>query len=372
MSRVRIFMVCSGLGHVLRGFESFFQECYAALLNETEIDVHLFKGGGESVGRETRLRNLPRNGRMAVTIGGMIGRSGYFIEQLTFLISLLPYIAKERPHVIYVADVVLGNLLRLPRWLWRFRIILHNGGPTSTRFLSRWEHIHQLSPEHMDAAINDGVSESKQTLLPCGVTISPHLAWSKQEEQCLLKRKLNLPMDRKLILSVGAINRSRKRMDYLIREVAAIPEHRPFLVLIGAREANSESILQLARRLLPNGFIARSVGKSEVSDYYRIADIFVLASIDEGFGLVYVEALAHGLPCIAHDYPTSRFVLGNMGIYADLSINGALTSLIHDLNPKYITKEKAIARHAYAYERFSWDRLRTHYVEMFKRTSERG
>ena len=103
-----------------------------------------------------------------------------------------------------------------------------------------------------------------------------------------------------------------------------------------------------------------------------IADIFVLASMDEGFGLVYVEALAHGLPCIAHDYPTSRFVLGKMGMFSDLSNEGSLTKLIHDLDPQHITEEKAIARHSYAYERFSWDRLRTNYVEMFKRNSGRG
>ena len=371
MSRVRIFMVCSGLGHVLRGFESFFQDCYGALSDEKGIDLHLFKGGGETVGGETRLRNLRRNDRLAVILGALMGRSGYFIEQLTFFISLFPYIAKERPHVIYVADVVLGNLLRLSRWFWHFRIILHNGGPTSTEFLGRWEHIHQLSPEHMDVAVKEGVSESKQTLLPCGVTIPARLARSTPEEQSLLRRKLNLPTDRKLILSVGAINTSRKRMDYLIREVASMPEPRPYLLLLGAQEAESEVLLRMGRNLLPDGFDGRSVNKSQVADYYLAADLFTLVSMDEGFGLSYVEALAHGLPCLAHDYPTARFVLGQMGMYGDLSKDGALSTMIAGLTPADFADEKAMARHAWAYEQFSWDRLRPKYIEMFLRCARR-
>ncbi|MFM8269454.1 MAG: glycosyltransferase family 4 protein [Pseudomonadota bacterium] len=40
----------------------------------------------------------------------------------------------------------------------------------------------------------------------------------------------------------------------------------------------------------------------DISDFYHECDLFVLPSVDDGFGLVVTEALAHGLPCIATDH----------------------------------------------------------------------
>ena len=84
----------------------------------------------------------------------------------------------------------------------------------------------------------------------------------------------------------------------------------------------------------------------------------------EGFGLVYVEALNNGLPCLVHDYKTSRFVLGEMGIYGDLSKEGTLAKLISNLSDEEISHEKALERHRHAYENFSWDKLKPKYIDL--------
>lgn len=39
-----------------------------------------------------------------------------------------------------------------------------------------------------------------------------------------------------------------------------------------------------------------------ISDFYHECDLFVLPSVDDGFGLVITEALAHGLPCVATNH----------------------------------------------------------------------
>jgi len=269
-----------------------------------------------------------------------------------------------------VSDVVLANLLRISRRLCGYCILFNNNGPTHPQFLHRWDHIHQVSPEYLEAAIKAGVPMEKQTLLPSAVQDPSQHTLPDEIEKKKLRQSLKLPVDRTLLLSVGAINTSRKRMDYMIKEVASLPEPRPFLLILGAREKESKALVKMGHRLLPGGFEARSVEKSEVAAYYQSADVFALASMDEGFGLVYVEALSHGLPCLVHDYPTARFVLGDMGVYGDFSKEGNLSKLIGELSPLEFSEEKAKARHSYAYEHFSWDKLKPKYLAMFEQCAE--
>ena len=54
---------------------------------------------------------------------------------------------------------------------------------------------------------------------------------------------------------------------------------------------------------------------NHVQDYYSQAQVYVRSSRWEGFGLVLVEAMAHGLPVVSSDLPTSREIMGNFGLY---------------------------------------------------------
>ena len=54
---------------------------------------------------------------------------------------------------------------------------------------------------------------------------------------------------------------------------------------------------------------------NSIQSYYTEAQIYVLSSRWEGFGLVLVEAMSHGLPIISSDLPVSKELLGNFGIY---------------------------------------------------------
>lgn len=54
---------------------------------------------------------------------------------------------------------------------------------------------------------------------------------------------------------------------------------------------------------------------NHIQAYYSQAQVYVLSSRWEGFGLVLVEAMAHGLPIVSSDLPTSLEIMGSFGLY---------------------------------------------------------
>ena len=126
-------------------------------------------------------------------------------------------------------------------------------------------------------------------------------------------------------------------------------------------------IIELGNRLLgKEGFAAASVTYEKVLDYYRAADCFVLASLQEGFGRVYLEAMMTGLPVIAHMHPVMDFVLGGQGILGDLSQPGRLTALLTAELRKSTNPELAKQRWQTVRDRFSWEVLVPKYRRMFE------
>jgi glycosyltransferase involved in cell wall biosynthesis len=168
-------------------------------------------------------------------------------------------------------------------------------------------------------------------------------------------------------LSVGWISRAHKRMDYVVEEVAKLPAPRPFLMLLGAIDRSSDEIIRLAHeRLGADGFAARSVPYDEVAQYYAAADCFVLASLSEGFGRVFLEALAHGLPVIAHEHPVMRYVLAEHGIRADLRLEGALVRLLREVLARPADGRAMRQRWDSVRRRFDWGILAPDYRRMFE------
>ncbi|WP_293123540.1 glycosyltransferase family 4 protein, partial [Moorena sp. SIO4G3] len=379
----KVFLICSGLGHIQRGYESFAQECFAALSQESSLDITLFKGGGKSDKKMITLWNLPRYSWMAGQLGRLVKQvseffkkgdyfvrqEGYFIEQASFTLSLLSHIYRKRPEVIYFSDDGLGYLL----WHWRrltkqnYKLLFRNGGALSPPF-SRWDHVQQLTPIHFKQALTYGEPADQQSLLPSGFFIPAKLQILSPLEREALREKLGLPKQQPLILSVAAINKSHKRMDYIINEVASLPKPRPFLVLLGQQDAESPEIIQLGQELLGvDQFQVRTVAREQVTNYYQVADLFVLASLHEGLPRVIVEAMSHGLPCLAHDYDITHFVLGNEGYFANFELTGSLANLITQVLSEGYNDSKRENCHNTVYERFSWQELSPAYIDMIER-----
>ncbi len=369
MPSIKVLIASPGVGHVYRGFESFAQDCFAALRPVGELEVLLAKGWGRPAPGEL-LVPVPRRERtLAKAASRLVKRDATVVEVTAFALGLHAHLARVRPDVVYFSEWHIGRVLAVTRdRLPKDPALLYcNGGPGTPPF-AHVDHVQEVSLPHYRAALAAGEPELRETLLPLGAAIEPRLRAPAPAERAALRERLGLPVDRPIVLSVGALDRSHKRQDYVITEHARLPPPRPHLVLLGHESAESPAIRALARERLPSEDITlKSVPAGEVADYYAAADVFVLASTREAFGRVLVEALAHGLPCIAHDYDVPRWVLGEHGTFADLTVPGGLADAVSEVLG--VPDGRAADRHAYVRAHYSWEALRPRYVELIRRVA---
>jgi glycosyltransferase involved in cell wall biosynthesis len=370
----RVLLVCPGLDHAMRGFESFARECFEALRGETEFELELIKGSGASAPGERAVPTLRRDRALATALARASGRPSFLFEQLAFAISLQPVLLSRRPDVVYFSEWHTGRALALLRSATgrSYRLVLCNGTMAVEGF-EHLDHVQELTPAALDVVLERGADPARHAVLPLGFDIDPSYTPVSRDERLALRRRLGLPTDRAVVLSVAALNDHHKRLRYLIEEIAALPEPRPFLLLAGQPEDETPAIRSLAHeRLGPDSHSIRTVPHSEVADLYRAADVFVLASLGEGLPRALIEAMSHGLPCFTHAYGVPEFVLGEHARMADLTEAGALAQLLSGAIGNDTAPDRADARHRFAYERFSWDVLRPRYVALFTRVAFSG
>ncbi|WP_424595090.1 glycosyltransferase family 4 protein [Bradyrhizobium sp.] len=104
------------------------------------------------------------------------------------------------------------------------------------------------------------------------------------------------------LLSVGAVV-PRKGFDVLVAALATLTDLPWRLTIAGDRSRDRDAAAQLdadiARHQLGKRIAALgAVSPRRLAALYAEADVFVLASHFEGYGMAYAEAIAHGLPVI--------------------------------------------------------------------------
>ncbi len=98
-----------------------------------------------------------------------------------------------------------------------------------------------------------------------------------------------------------------------------------------------------------------------VANILLVSDYFILASLQEGFGRVFIEAQQCGLLPIVHNYPITKEVLGKYAVYANLTEDNQLKSLLQKVDDY---KANKVEIWKYAYEKYSWASLRGKYIEL--------
>jgi glycosyltransferase involved in cell wall biosynthesis len=132
------------------------------------------------------------------------------------------------------------------------------------------------------------------------------------------------------------------------------------LILLGSGEL-LEELEEYGRQKLKNRFEIKSVSYNEIKIYYSKCDVFSLPSLNEPFGIAYLEALASNKPIVAPDDKNRREIIGNAGIYCDVTNSQEYAkALVNAINVRWndIPRKRA--------ELFNWDKIALKYVEVIE------
>ena len=179
------------------------------------------------------------------------------------------------------------------------------------------------------------------------------------------RRELGLDPDRPLVLGVSRLV-PRKGFDVLVDAVAGLPDVQ--LVIAGAGRDRA----RLERRARQRGitdrvrFLGRVPDDGSFPRLYACADVFAMPCRDrwggleaEGFGIVFLEAAAAGVPAVAGRSGGSHeaVVDGETGFVVDgraLDVRGAVAALLADDD---LRRRMGAAARARAVMEFSYDTL---------------
>ncbi|SOD20340.1 glycosyltransferase [Pedobacter xixiisoli] len=113
-------------------------------------------------------------------------------------------------------------------------------------------------------------------------------------------------LSEKIALNIGRFTDVKQQIALLrlwnsLVNVKQIKDWKLFLVGIGELENQFEEYIE--RNNLQN-YVFLKPPKESVEEYYKQASLFLLTSKSEGFGMVLLEAISFGLPCVSYDCPS--------------------------------------------------------------------
>ena len=200
--------------------------------------------------------------------------------------------------------------------------------------------------EKQDISLYYGALPENVDVVPCGVNMELFNHYDKQ----ISRQKLGLP-DGKIMLFVGRID-PLKGIDQLLKAVPLIKDHdRLQLIVIGGdagSKAEVEKLQKLSRELNISDRVSfHGLVKQDILPYYySAADVCVVPSYYESFGLVPLESLACGTPVVATDVGDLKNIIrqGETGfIVKDNSPDKLAFAVSHVMNNVASDNETALA-----------------------------
>lgn len=238
-----------------------------------------------------------------------------------------------------------------PEWMARIKKILGFS-----------DHIITPSKSNYDKLMQIGIPSEKVSVIPNGYDSTIFKRPSVNDA----RRKLNIPADKRVILSVGNLEIEKGHM-YLVEAMEIVSKRRTDIVcfIVGSGGKKKE-LIRLINRLEVNNFL-KLVGSKphdEIPMWMNACDVFVLPSLSESFGIVQIEAMACGKPVVATKNGGSEEIVieDKLGILVEPKdpeglLQAILVALEVEWDAEYIREYS---------KQFAWERIAEKIVKVYE------
>lgn len=234
----------------------------------------------------------------------------YWWGRIRFGLVLLTQLLKKRPNRVFCGHINLAPLVRtlcLPFGV-PYTVLTYGKevwtplAPCYQAALRHADRIWTISRYSRDLACQANRLDPKRVeFLPCAIDGSVFVPGAKPQH---LLDRYGLA-DAKVLMTVARLwsGDIYKGVDVTIRALPAIAQAVPEVKYLAIGRGDDRPRLeQLAQELGVGDRVvfAGFVPTAELPDHYRVADAYIMPS-QEGFGIVYLEAMATGIPVLSGD-----------------------------------------------------------------------
>ena len=211
----------------------------------------------------------------------------------------------------------------------------------------------------------------KQGIIGWGATPPESTRHASGEEE---RRDNNGPLT---ILCVGRLGRHKGQAWLLnvYQQAKAQFKRATRLVLVGRDEGEEASIVEevSARGLDGEVLLVGEVSDEELANWYASSDLFVLFSQYEAFGLVFFEAMAHGVPVLTHDVGANReLLIRGAEVVPRFDTQTAVRGLARLVNDAGYRNRLGQEAQEYALAEFTWSAVAEKYLREYSGLESAG
>lgn len=301
---------------------------------------------------------------------------------LMFACQLLGYGLWQRPQIVLathlnftVAAYWLKRLTGTPYWAVAHGVDAWNiDNPTLKTAIAHADRILAVSSYTRDRLIAEQhLDPSRISLLPNTFDASRFQITPKPQH---LLERYRLTREQPVILTVARLDsfERHKGYDQILRGLpqirAAFPNVRYIIVGKGSGRPRLERLIA-ELNLQDCVTLAGFVPDAELKAHYNLCDVFAMPSKAEGFGIVYLEALACGKPTLGGDRDGAIDALchGELGVLVDpddvVAIAQNLTAILQGTHPHPLIYQPEILRQK-VIETFGFARFQTRLARLLQ------
>jgi glycosyltransferase involved in cell wall biosynthesis len=245
---------------------------------------------------------------------------GFFGNKVKFTVAYLNELLHKRysaiwfDHINLAPFMIIANIMRIAYSMMVHGIeVLRPLSFIKKVALSKAKKVISVSNHTKMMAQNWSNVFKKAEVCPLGIDLQLSQPLSNNS----VKEHKHVLRDRRTILIVARMDANEvysKGHQELIETVALLKERLPEILLIIVGRGSAKSMFErlvVERKIENNVLFTGFVPDEKLHSYYKHCDVFAMPSRGEGFGLVYLEAMAYGKPCIGSNADAAKEVISD-------------------------------------------------------------